>query len=108
MFNGFWVISYSHNKNLTITSWCTHQCLMLLLVFYKVDESKEQEASDVIVAEATRILQNTRHEMQVQAVCGYYTKQGRKRSKKECRKKLLTRAQYMMVTVLKSCIVFLI
>ena len=65
---------------------------MVLQVYYKVDESKEWEASDVIVAEATRILQNTRHEMRVQAVRDYYTKQGRKRSKKECRKKLLTRA----------------
>ena len=74
VFNGFWVISYSHNKNLTITTWCTHQCLLLLQVYYKVDESKEQEASDVIVAEATRILQNIRHEMRVQAVRDYYAK----------------------------------
>ena len=81
---------------------------MLLQVFYKVDESKEQEASDVIIAEATRILQNTRHDMRVQAVRHYYAKQGRKRSKKECRKKLLTRAHYMMVTLLKSFIVCLI
>src|SRR4051812_30237335 len=108
VFNSFCVICYSHNKKLTITSWCTHQCLMLLQVYYKVDESKEQEASDVIVAEATRILQNTRHEIRVQAVRDYYAKQGRKHTKKECHKKLLNRAQYMTVTLLKSCIVFLI
>ena len=107
--NGFWVISVSHNKILTIASWCTHQyCLVLLQVYYKVDESKEQEEADVIVAEATRILQNIRHEMRVQAVRNYYAKQGHKRSKKECRKKLLTRAQYLTVTLLKSSIVCLI
>ena len=91
-----------------ITTWCTHQCLMLLQVYYKVDESKEQEVSDVIVAEATHFLQNTRHEMRVQEVCDYYAKQGHKRTKKECRKKLLTRTHYMTVTLLKSCIVCLI
>ena len=107
--NGFWVISVSHNKNFTIASWCTHQCgLVLFQVFYKVDESKEQEAADVIVAEATRILQNTRHKMRVQADRDYYTKQECKRSKKECRNKLLTRDQYMTVTLLKSSIVCLI
>ena len=90
--NGFWVISISHNKILTIANWCTHQCcLVLLQVYYKVDESKEQETEDVIVAEATRLLQNTRHEMRVQAVRDNYAKQGCKHSK-ECRKKLLTRA----------------
>src|ERR1041385_542437 len=99
---GFWVISVSHNKILTIASWCTHQCVVLLQVYYKVDESKEQEAEDVIVAEATHLLQNTRHEMRVQAVRDYYAKQGRKRSKKDCRKKFLIRAQYMTVTLLKS------
>ena len=107
--NGFWVISVSHNKILIIASWCTHQCcLVLLQVYYKVDESKEQEAADVIVAEATRLLQNTRHEMRVQAVRDYYAKQGRKRSKKDCRKKFLTKAQYMTVTLLKSSIVCVI
>ena len=62
----------------------------------------------MIVAEATRLLKNTRHEMRVQAVRDYYAKQGRQRSKKDCRKKFLTRAQYTTVTLLKSSIVCVI
>jgi len=46
--------------------------------------------------------------MRVQAVRDYYAKQGRKRSKKDCRKKFLTKAQYMTVTLLKSSIVCVI
>jgi len=109
VFNGFWVISVSHNKNLTIASWCTHQCcLVLLQVYYKVEESKEEDAANVIIGEVKRLLQNTRHEMRVQAVRDYYAKRGLKRTKKYCRTKLLTREQYMTVTLLKSSIVCLI
>jgi len=59
---------------------------MLLQVYYKVVESKEQEASYVIVVEATRILQNTRNEMRVHAIRDYYAHCGKKLNNKYCRK----------------------
>ena len=71
---------------------------MLLQVYYKVDESMEEEANNVLIEECTRLLQNTRHEMRVQAIRDYYAQRGQKRSKKDCRKKFLKREQYMMVT----------
>ena len=71
---------------------------MLLQVYYKVDESMEEEANNVLVQECTRLLQYTRHEMLVQAVHDYYAQRGMKLSKKDCRKKLLKKEHYMMVT----------
>ena len=71
---------------------------MLLQVYYKVKESMEEEATSVIIEQCTRLLQNTRHEMRVQAVRDYYAQCGMKLSKKDCRKKLLKKEQYMMVT----------
>ena len=64
--------------------------------------------NNVLIEECKRLLQNTRHEMRVQAVRDYYAKRGLKRTKKYCRNKLLTREQYMTVTLLKSSIVCLI
>ena len=99
VFNGFWVISLSHNKNLTIASWCTHQCcLVLLQAYYKVKESMEEEAAKVLDQECRRLLQNIRHEMRVQAIHDYYAKRGLKCSKAQCRNKFFNKDQYMMVT----------
>ena len=58
---------------------------MLLQVYYKVDESMEEEANNVLMQECTRLLQNTRHEMRVQAIRDYYAQRG----KKDCRKMFL-------------------
>ena len=51
----------------------------------------EEEANNVLMQECTRLLQNTRHEMRVQAIRDYYAQRGKKLSKKDCRKKFLKR-----------------
>ena len=71
---------------------------MLLQVYYKVDESMEEEANNVLMQECTCLLQNTRHEMRVQVIRDYYAQRGKKLSKKDCHKKLLKKEKYMMVT----------
>ena len=82
---------------------------MLLQAYYKVDESMEEEANNVLIEECKRLLQNTRHEMRVQAIRDYYAQRGKKLSKKDCCKKYLKREQYMMViNPFLSLLVFLI
>ena len=77
-------------------------------VYYKVEESMEEKANNVLIEECKRLLQNTRHEMRVQAIRDYYAQRGLKRSK-DCRKKFLKREQYMMViNPFLSLLVFLI
>ena len=71
---------------------------MQLQVYYKVPESMEEEANNVLTEECTGLLQNTRHKMRVQVIRDYYSQRGKKLSKKDCRKKFLKREQYMMVT----------
>jgi len=55
-----------------------------LQVYYKVDESMEEEANNVLIEECKHLLQNTRHEMRVQAIRDYYAQRGKKLSKKDC------------------------
>ena len=45
----------------------------------------------VVEAECKRLLQNLRHEAQVQAVRDYYTSKGIRRGKKKCRGKFLSK-----------------
>ena len=50
----------------------------------------------VVEAECKRLLQNLRHEAQVQAVRDYYASKGIRRAKK-CRGKFLSKEKYMQV-----------
>ena len=69
--------------------------------FYRCEEGYEEDAANVIDNVCKRLLQNLRHEARVQAVRDYYASRGIKKPKKACRKKFLSKEQYMKV-ILKA------
>ena len=68
---------------------------------YRCEEGYEEEAANVIDNVCKRLLQNLRHEAQVQAVRDYYASRGIKKTKPACREKFLSKEEYMKV-ILKA------
>ena len=65
--------------------------------YHRVEEGTEKAAKKNLEKECKRLLNNTRHEMRVQAVRDWYAKQGEPKTKADCRKLYPDKIEYMEV-----------
>ena len=68
-----------------------------LQIYYKYEEGYEEDAAKVIKTECRRLLQNCRHEAQVQAVRDYYATRHIRLDKAKCRDAKMEKEHYMKV-----------
>ena len=71
---------------------------------FRVEEGTEEAAKKNLVKECKSLLNNTRHELRVQAVRDWYAKQGEPKTKTECRKIYLDKTEYMEVCTFQRSI----
>jgi len=74
--------------------------------YHRVEEGTEEAAKKNLEKECKRLLNNTRHEMRVQAVRDWYAKQGEPKMKAECRKLYPDKTEYMEVRTFLSYILY--
>ena len=74
--------------------------------YHRVEEGTEEASKKNLEKECKRLLNNTRHEMRVQAVRDWYAKQNEPKTKAECRKLFPDKTQYMEVHRFLSYILY--
>jgi hypothetical protein len=74
--------------------------------YHRVEEGTEEAAKKNLEKECKRLLNNTRHEMRVQAVRDWYAKKNELKPKAECRKLFPDKTQYMEVRRFLSYILY--
>lgn len=72
--------------------------------YFRVEEGTEEAAKKNLVKECKSLLNNTRHELRVQAVRDWYAKQGEPKTKTECRNIYLDKTEYMEVCTFQRSI----